>query len=149
VRTDDKPRPANAYELCERACEEIAAHPLNYYQDLFVASRELGGLPTELDVPENECGTAFCRAGWLAYIVDGKVNSPTHAEDRATELLLGPDPGTGLSYDVADLFDPFFDESGHPGTPEYVAQGVRGLRVFMATWEKHLKTTPIPPVEQS
>lgn len=141
----------NAYELLEQVCEAIAAHPLNYYQDRYVANRGEGAddLPKELDTPANECGTAFCRAGWIVQLHDRRKLAYDEYEYRAMELLgaLGEDAEDPY-FDVVDLFAGGAVE-GAPGSPEYVAEGIAGIRKFMAKHEAHLKAQSVNPVEHA
>jgi hypothetical protein len=136
-------KPRTAWELCEQACKAIAENPLNYCQAMWKSRRgcdvdEFGRdsegagseLPPELDLPENTCGTAFCRAGWLVVLHDGKDANPVKWERRALELL-------GMNH-VGKLFDGG-EVEGAPGSPDYVKAGVSGLRAFMAEHEAHLK----------
>lgn len=134
-------RPTNAYELCERVCEAIAAHPLNYYQDYWITRKR--DLPSALRVPENECGTAYCRAGWMVQVADGRVVE--RVSRRAFELLGDVAEDGQFTEDIWHLFETFEGDAMDltPGTPEYIAEGIAGLRHFMAKYEARLKATPI------
>jgi hypothetical protein len=151
-----RPKAKTAYELLERVCEAIKARPLSYYQGYWKARRGQRGngvgcapLPFLLDQPENTCGTAFCRAGWMVVLHDGlranprdRSSDPVMSWERRARQLLDMPPhlefGMLVRDDVSDLFDAG-DYSGVPGTPQYVKYGIDGLRAFMKTHEKHLK----------
>jgi hypothetical protein len=125
-------KPKTAYELLERVCEAIKAHPLNYYQGMWVSQRgsSMDPLPASLDVPDNKCGTAFCRAGWVCQLLDGAMPRGG-VGGRSNEIL-------GLSDDETDPL--YYEEMrGAPGSKAYVQQGVRGVRAFMRQHAKHLK----------
>lgn len=137
-----QPKAKTAYELLGRVCEAIKAHPLSYYQRMWAAKPDWCFAP---DVAaKNECGTVFCRAGWLVALNDGNKNIDVendvvelkgrfeHIQTRAKALLDMSD----------DDVRPLFSESsvtGSPGTTDYVRQGVRGIRDFMRKHEAHLK----------
>lgn len=143
-------RPTNAYELCERVCEHIAAEPLTYNQATFLScdvdeQRAVMGRPTD-------CGTMACRAGWMVVLTDGinrAVAHEFHIEERACELLGVISSTSDIGWDVADLFNggAIDEDILKPGTEAYALEGVRGLRAFMATHEAHLRATPIPEAQ--
>ena len=75
-------RPKNAYEAWMMVADSIEAHPLNYCQAWFsISVRSLVTAPAGPDLvgalknPANECGTAFCRAGWMALKTLGEMNA--------------------------------------------------------------------------
>ena len=143
-----------AYELLERVCEAIKAHPLNYYQGYWKSRRGrskgqvrhtqvMEALPPSLDVPENTCGTAFCRAGFIVAEHDGYEARPIDFNQRARRLL-GIDEYESFD-DVSRLFDASA-VTGTPGTSRYVRQGIAGLRAFMKEHEAHLKARSLKGV---
>lgn len=113
-------KPKTAYELLQRACEAIKATPQAYFQNWW---RQ-----------EQACGTAFCRAGWIVALHDGKaaVRSSDETGHRALDIL-GHPQGAWDALFVCGLVD------GTPGTTSYASQGIRGLRDFMKTHRAHLK----------
>lgn len=126
-------QPNNLYELCEQVCEAIEAQPLNYNQDHYAMSaRILYG--------KAACGTAYCRAGWMMAVLENKPQSPGSCiGGRATALL----ESAGIpSYSIAWLFAAGTVE-GERGSPEYIKNGVAGIRRFMTSWEHKLKTAQI------
>lgn len=147
-------KPETAWDLCELTCDAIAERPLNYYQGSWASAAALcwredhGREPP----PEELCGTAYCRAGWmasLAGIIDGTVVTDMDGiysrrrkiENFARDLL------HRVGADVEDINQLFSGGSvgGAMGTPDHVANGIRGMRAFMAKYEAGLKATPIEP----
>jgi hypothetical protein len=113
---------------------------------------------------EEACGTTFCRAGWMAQIVDGRAT--TQGAGLRAARLLGVVPsarkgvvhwyhplGIDLNHvekefaeDVRQLFaHSAVPESLRPGSRAYVKAGANGLRKFMEKHEARLKATKIPP----
>lgn len=143
AKTPKPKRPKTAWELCERVCEAIQAHPLNYYQDYFVARRG-GSLPEALDTPANACGTAYCRAGWMVVIADGADWCESY-RDRACELLgMKRWQINDTTSEICRLFGAWLN-GPTPGTKAYVRRGVSGLRRFMTKHEAHLRAHRLPP----
>jgi hypothetical protein len=142
-----------AYELLGRVCEAIKAHRFAYYQGAWSMKAEWAFPPEQ--AARNECGTAFCRAGWMVALHDGAKNIDVAADKvllpgsidyvsiptRASELL-------DMSADDQDVLALFDGEacSGVPGSSGYVAQGIRGLRAFMKKHAKHLKARSLKGV---
>jgi hypothetical protein len=147
-KTARRAKPKTAYELLERVCEAITANPLNYYQGFWKARRGARGsatvcaLPEELDKPANECGTAFCRAGWIVALHDGINARPRDFDTRARAIMGFPRSG---SFDECfGLFDGGA-VYGTPGTRHYARQGASGVREFMKRHAEHLKAQKVSP----
>lgn len=146
TKTVRQPKAKTAYELLERVCVAIEAHPAAYYQGWWKCTRGGRGgnppLPHDI-VDKNECGTAFCRAGWIVVSNDG--NKRAHTNDwypwsiRAAELI-GAEAGD-IASDLSRLFASYaIDGAGAtPGTLKYARAGIRGIREFMKTHRDHLK----------
>jgi hypothetical protein len=147
--------PKTLYELCEQTIEAIEARPMNYYQDAWSADAKLTVAQHLAPKEQHEvCGTAYCRAGWMAAIL-GETQPKTGA--LATRLF----QEAGISFDdIRELFaatdewefyayndafregaedDEDDDAIARPGSPEYIKAGVGGLRDFMAEHEATLK----------
>jgi hypothetical protein len=135
-----------AYELLGRVCKAIKAHPLNYCQADWMQKRDpdiddAAPLARSLDVPENVCGTAYCVAGWVVRLHEGRDPDTTAGISKKASSLLGMDDD--VAYD--ELFAVGY-VSGVPGTPEYVAAGVKHVRDFMKTHAAHLKARSLKGV---
>jgi hypothetical protein len=130
---------ANAYELLGRVCEAIEARPLSYYQGWWSQSRGATGvcaLEDELNTPENECGTAYCRAGWIVALHDGHhvAKDWRRVQDRACALLDMDE------FDTDELFNGgAVPLSLTPGSTRYVRAGIAGVRAFMRKHKAHLQ----------
>lgn len=162
--TTELPKPTNAYEACQMAASMIATNPWSYIQEVFCTHRVyVGGdfgdkLRANLTRPENECGTAFCRAGWLVTLAL-----------KNTEIYGEVFPGKQSSWDWVNLLryamDLDWDEwtfnktqfakdldiliSGDAiaytyGTDEYALEGARGLRAFADTYRARLEAVTYP-----
>ena len=133
-----KRKPRTAWELCERVCEAIAAHPGGYLQEMWVTrGKKVIGRAMSASLPRKEiCGTAFCRAGWLIEVADGAGAAAAMAcswEARANALLGVPHSATHNLFAASAL------GALKPGTKAYVREGIAGLRRFMKAHEAHLK----------
>ena len=128
-------RAQNLYELCEQVCDAIAASPTNYYQgDWSCDAKSIYG--------EEACGTAFCRAGWMVALSEGK-SSVVNITAKAYHMLQKagiPGDSVGALFSGAAVL-------AKEGTPAYTEQGIAGMREFMARWEKELKGAPLPKEE--
>lgn len=124
-------KPKTAYGLLGLVCREIESNPLNYYQGMWKTSRNGGKdvpLPHDLDVDENECKTAYCRAGFIVNAMDGySPRRTTWGFDwaRRARKILGMDADQVYQLFAGDAI------IGKPGTKRYVKAGVSGLKKFM------------------
>ncbi len=127
-----------AYELCERTCEAIAAHPLAYFQKDWI--RTGARRPEELR-GDTECETTFCRAGWLVAVHDGKSRATDAGEiSTRADVLLGRRRDLGdFDFAVTELFNGGGLSHLTPGTKAYVRKGIAGLRAFMRKHKAHLQ----------
>ena len=137
-------KPENLYDLCDQVCDAIAARPLNYFQSAFRApvsciyKSSFGCAPAEGEA----CGTAFCRAGWMISLLKKPKTTWTSVEiaEPAEDLLRAAGiPQT----DIDDLFAGGACSGKKYGTTEYVAEGIRGMRVFMKLHEDKLRAAPV------
>lgn len=130
-------RPETVYELCEMVCEAIAERPLNYVQQRWHTDAKAWN--------KEACGTAYCRAGWMASFLrkgSGPCTDDGYIHRTATAALVdaGADPR-----ETARLFDggaiSFSTVGPTPaiGTPAYVEAGIKGMRRFMDRYEQKLK----------
>lgn len=141
------------WDLCDAVCQQIEAKPLNYNQGsweepIAVVIRNKG---RGVFQDEEACGTAFCRAGHMCAILDAergkRVGYGQHGniELRAKRMLIG----AGCSYlDVEDLFRGSACEPSTFGTRSYVAEGIEGMRCFMARYADQLKSTKLADIEK-
>jgi len=146
--TTRRAKALNAYELLARVCEAIKAHPLAYYQGSWVVPTErlvqAVGEYTDAQM-RTSCGTAYCRAGWVVALHDGRQRavdlSLTDAKYPALPVADRSDDILGLDRSAThDLYDgEACDYAGRPGSRTYVRAGIRGLREFMTQHEAHLK----------
>lgn len=138
----DTNRPADLYELCEQTCEAIELCPTNYYQASWAESAK-GRFGKEA------CGTAFCRAGHMVAILTEDRKTPEewrqlgvygYISNVATNLFLQ----AGVSdADIGNLFAGGACGSCQPGSTEYVARGIAGMRRFMEKWEPQLRAAKL------
>ena len=130
-------RPETVYELCEMVCEAIKERPLNYVQHRW---------HTDASAWNREaCGTAYCRAGWMASFLK-KGKGPCVDEDFIAYIAKHVLNEAGADYwDVSNLFDggalvrEAHGQAPGIGTPAYTAAGIQGMRNFMDKHEQKLK----------
>jgi hypothetical protein len=137
------PRAKNAYELLGRVAREIPQHPEAYFKHDWQRPVHLCPMSPRVQA-KNECGTAFCRAGWIVGLHDGfekmKANPTYPIASRADAIL-------GLFDD--ETHELFYDESvdvARPGTRAYARIGAAGVRAFMEKHAKHLKARSLKGV---
>jgi hypothetical protein len=120
------PRARNAYQLLDRVCKAIEREPQRFNQS-------------------DWCGTAFCRAGWMVVLHDGKLGlNEVHVGVRAEELL---DMDLSDSWSLFSTYEMFNPAAGaRPGTVEYAKAGVDGTRAFMKKHAAHLKARSLEGV---
>ena len=151
-----QPKAKTAYELLERVCAAIKAHPLAYYQDQWMLKSKrdvVKRLRLTNEQARESCGTAYCRAGWIVALHDGsaaarRMSCEWHSEEfgeRAREILAMPYQSSDDPIRECRLF-----QSGtvaaHPGTRAYAREGVRGLKAFMEQHKAHLKARKLDGV---
>ena len=143
---------ANAYELLQRVCAAIKAHPLAYYQAAWVLTNKWEVQSncefTDAQMAES-CGTAYCRAGWIVALHDGRRAALQLEKDggwltssvciRANRVLGLEPEQTYRLFDGGAI-------GGRPGTRRYVAAGIRGVRAFMNQHAAHLKARSLKGV---
>ena len=132
----DNGRPETVYELCEQVCEAIAERPLNYVQQKWSTEASAWN--------EGACGTAYCRAGWIAAILK-KSKGPVLAGDvfihKTAKKVL--ETAGVPEEEVLNLFSGSACGLWRTGTPEYTAAGIKGMRDFMTKHEAKLKAARI------
>ena len=132
-----------AYELLQQVCAHIKAEPRGYLQCVWGVTGDEAKDMAHADghtVPP--CGTMACRAGWIVALHDGGpsfkrriLQASFSIRDRAN-MILGMDSGSTFS-----LFDEFaISQYRNTDLRSYAAEGVRGLRTFMAEHRTHLKS---------
>jgi len=171
MTTTPLPKPANAYEACHMAANMIATNPWAYYQAGFCVHRsevrlavahswnDLVKLDDNLNLPENVCGSAYCRIGWVVTLAmpaadpTDIVRQPTLGHDwvRRMRYLFGIDYDAWMQN--VGVFVKYLDEImaagavGFPyGSEEYALEGARGLRAFTDAHRERLEaiTFPLP-----
>ena len=98
---------------------------------------------------EEACGTAFCRAGWMAAIMDPAIAkaNPTNLDDMTAiyqpmrSLLV--DAGCGEEA-VEQLFGGGSGTIGYTwGTKAYAKAGAKGVKTFMKRYASELKAVKL------
>lgn len=133
------------YDLCERTCESIKLSPPNYRQESWAVRAA--------DYVPGTCGTAFCRAGWMMAHVQKpqsteawcRMSNEGFIKNDAYKLL--KDAGIP-DIAITELFSGAAVQHAllriaKQGSRNYVAAGVEGMRVFMATHEAKLKAATV------
>lgn len=137
-------RPETVYELCEMVCEAIELRPLNYIQQWWHADAK--------DWNEAACGTAYCRAGWMAALLR-RSKGPCEDDDFIIKTAFNVLRSAGVPSSATDLLfqggaigaeTPGRSTPG-VGTPDYIATGIKGMRDFMSTYEQKLRHARINP----
>lgn len=122
--------PETAYQLLERVCEAIERSPQQFDQNEWVSRKD--------------CGTSFCRAGWLVALHDGvaAIGDDDFVMGRAEAIL------DMEGDDAWELFSTYalLDTDARPGSVEYAAAGVDGTQRFMRKHEAHLKARRLTDV---
>jgi hypothetical protein len=145
--TDELKKPTTLWELMDGVCEAIDAAPFNYNQAYWVVDAKKGFMScvNEYDtpLPKEVCGTAYCRAGWMAMLSGSDEVSLTPGQNNIYEWASDKLKQAGIPMeDILELFSGGA-VGGTPGTPEYVAAGIAGVRTFMAKHEQKLKSTQL------
>lgn len=137
-------KPENLWDLCEGVCIAIKEKPDNYFQGAYSvdakdihASRQTGR--------KEVCGTAFCRAGWMvAQLRPPKLSASDWNNDYISTHAENLLSAAGIpSADIEDLFAGGACSDYRFGTPEYVAEGIAGMRAFMTKHEALLRAAPV------
>ena len=137
-------KPENLYQLCEMVCEQIATTPKNYVQQRYATVASSWN--------EESCGTAFCRAGWMVNILDHSAGITRTTDEwvyntlislRSEQLFMDAGFDSADMKDVTLLFNGGACSMHNIGSPEYVREGIDGLRRFMAKHEDKLKAARI------
>ena len=128
------------YELMEQTAEHIEEKPGNYYQDDYACSVEDAVSWGDMKVQGEPCGTAYCRAGWMASIAANRVvDSDDHIYNATSKALMR----AGIpELEIEHLFDGGVVK-GTPGTKSYAKAGAKGVRAFMKKHETKLKATEL------
>jgi hypothetical protein len=149
-----KQRRRTLYKVLSEVAEAIEASPQNYYQSDWACPVEVPFVDEKgRDPKEGEaCGTAFCRAGWMAALTapDADTKTPEdwnglggHIHATATRMLrmAGVD-----DLDISALFDGNAIP-GHLkwGTKAYAKAGAAGVRQFQKEHAAELKRVIITP----
>ena len=136
----DNGRPETVWELCEQVCEAIQERPLNYAQESWVSDAE--------EWNEGACGTAYCRAGWIASLLH-ESNVPCKDVTVIHTLASSVLHGAGVSHeDISALFGGGAVgcmTHAKVGTKAYVRAGVKGMREMMEKYEAQLRAARINP----
>jgi hypothetical protein len=139
-------RPTTLWEMMEQVADSIESQPLNYYQGVWARS-------ASLQYGREACGTAYCRAGWMAAIGHDRAITDESAIALYAEQLLYR---AGIPIDaINDLFsgiaigrecrDLGQYREPQPGTPQYAKKGADGVRNFMREFEPALKAARLVP----
>lgn len=131
--------PETLYDLCDMTAYAIETQPTNYYQDLW--AHPVLSLSTRYPHYKEACGTAYCRAGWMVNLAE---KNPRGCDNRylpskAKNMLVSAGIPESAIY---TLFEGGAVR-GIPGTKEYAKRGAEGIRKFMETYEKELKSKKV------
>jgi len=115
-----KHRLRNAYQVCLKAADLIEQNPDHYDQNSW-------------------CGTAFCRAGWIAALVNKGV-APKNSEYIAREVLgaYRPNVSTTMLDDIGRLFQAV--DSSEVLDAEF---GAVELYRFAYRWKRYLRSVQV------
>lgn len=132
--------PTTLYDLLDEVCTMIQAQPLNYYQESWTT-------PARYVTSSEACGTAYCRAGWMAAVGMNKNVGEDDVVGYAYRLMQEAGFKNSEFIYLFGANQVCRVTSAPPGTAKYAEAGAAGVRAFMNKHEDRLRAAKLTKCE--